>query len=218
MHNMELMDDGVQHANLLRRYYARYGLRGNVLNWMKSYLTERSSCVCINNCMSNWIQTDCGFPQGSVLGRKKFIMFAAPVADIADSHCVKHSRYADDNNEFVTFSTANPFEMEAALDNLNNCLVDLMQWTRQNMLKLNDDKTKVIVFAPKKDMGFVRNYELSFGNFQIQPSSEVKNLGVFLDNQLTMQKHANFITKKVYCQLRRISKIRSVLSLCNMFI
>ena len=77
-------------------------------------------------------------------------MFAAPVADIADSHSVKHSRYADDNNEFVTFSTANPFEMEAALDNLNNCLVDLMQWTRQNMLKLNNDKTKVIVFAPKK--------------------------------------------------------------------
>ena len=204
--------DTVQHVNLIQRYYYRYGFRGDVLAWMKSYLTERFNCVSINDKMSDWIESDCGFPQGSVLGGKKFILFAGPVGDIAESHKVQHSAYADDNNEYVTFTAGNPTEMEASLSNLNSCLSDLVKWMNQNMLKLNNGKTKVIVFAPRKDLEFVRNYELTLGTTKVKPSSEVKNLGVFLDNKLNMEKYVNYITRKAYFHLRNISKVRSVLT------
>ena len=51
--------DTVQHANLVQRYYYRYGFRGNVLAWMKSYLTQRFNCVCINDTWRNKVYFIC---------------------------------------------------------------------------------------------------------------------------------------------------------------
>ena len=130
----------------------------------------------------------------------------------AESHAVEHSAYANDSNEHVTFTAGNDAEMEAALLSLESCVGDLVKWMNQNMLKINSDKTKVIVFAPKKDLELVRNYELSIGSDKVQPSSDVKNLGVLLDNRLNLEKHVNSITRKAYFHLRNISKIRSVLT------
>ena len=52
-----------------------YGIRGNILNWFESYLTDRSQYVTYNGMNSNTYFLKCGVPQGSILGPLLFIIF-----------------------------------------------------------------------------------------------------------------------------------------------
>ena len=60
--------DTVYHSILLERLYSKFAIRGSALNWFKSYLTDRSQCVSINEEKSEIHEPECGVPPGSVLG------------------------------------------------------------------------------------------------------------------------------------------------------
>ena len=59
--------DTVDHSILFKKLYA-YGIRGTILNWFKSYLSNREQFASINSTYSDKNYISCGIPQGSVLG------------------------------------------------------------------------------------------------------------------------------------------------------
>ena len=59
--------DTVHHRILLRKLYA-YGIRGILLKWFESYLTDRSQYVIYDGVKSETSVVQCGVPQGSILG------------------------------------------------------------------------------------------------------------------------------------------------------
>ena len=59
--------DLINHQLLLRKLKI-YGINGNALKWMESYLHSRTQRVFIENKMSNPLSVRCGVPQGSILG------------------------------------------------------------------------------------------------------------------------------------------------------
>ena len=61
--------------NILIRKMYPYGIRGNILKWFESYLTDRSQYVTYNGIKSNTSFLNCGVPQGSILGTLLFIIF-----------------------------------------------------------------------------------------------------------------------------------------------
>ena len=67
---------------LLQRLEHRFGINGNVLCWLSSYLNCRKQCVTVNKCKSDKVMLSCGVPQGSVLGPILFSMYTAPLSDI----------------------------------------------------------------------------------------------------------------------------------------
>jgi len=71
--------DTIDHTKLLNRLDNDFGIRGNALKWIKSYLTSRYQCVCINNIKSNPVELAFGVPQGSVLGPKLFSLYTKPL-------------------------------------------------------------------------------------------------------------------------------------------
>jgi hypothetical protein len=81
-----------------------------------------------------------------------------------------------------------------------------------NMLKLNQDKTELIVFAPKHRVKEFSECCLSFDGTIVTYASFVKNLGIFFDRTLCMQKQASAITKSCYFQIRNIERNRSYTS------
>ena len=81
-----------------------------------------------------------------------------------------------------------------------------------NLLKLNTDKTEVIVFSSKAKLNNMRHFELTIGNDTIQPSTCVKNLGVYLDSALTMEKQVSAVAKACFYQIRNIGQIRKFLT------
>ena len=84
--------DTVPHERLLQQLN-RYGITGNVNNWIRDYLTDRNQRVRVNGELSNSSRVLSGVPQGSVLGPVLFLIFISDMAPLIQNYV---SLYADD--------------------------------------------------------------------------------------------------------------------------
>ena len=66
--------DTVNHKILLGKLH-HYGVRGNVLQLIESYLTDREQCVEVNNTTSGYEPVLHGVPQGSISGPLFFMIY-----------------------------------------------------------------------------------------------------------------------------------------------
>jgi hypothetical protein len=66
--------DTVDH-NILISKLDHYGIRGNALNWITSYLTQRKQYVQFDGAKSQYLNVKCGVPQGSILGPLLFVLY-----------------------------------------------------------------------------------------------------------------------------------------------
>ena len=85
--------DSVAHEHLLIKLQC-IGINGELLLWIRSFLTHRLQRVVVNGTYSDWLSVRSGVQQGSVLGPLLFLLY------IDDLHSIlKHSKlklYADD--------------------------------------------------------------------------------------------------------------------------
>ena len=88
--------DTLDHDILLSQFDHSFGVRGDALQWLRSYLTGRMQCVAIDQSQSSESHLSYGVPQGSVLGPKLYCMYTRPVGEIARRHNMRHLSYADD--------------------------------------------------------------------------------------------------------------------------
>ena len=64
------------------------------------------------------------------------------------------------------------------------CIADISTWMNSNMLKLNKDKTEIIVFSSKQHVKKTENLRIKVGSSYINSSMSVRNLGLILVNTL----------------------------------
>jgi len=88
--------DIIDHDILLTRLRVSYGVRGPILDWFRSYLTD--SIECIRRCMFRSPATAVCYRvlQESVFGPLLFILYAADLIDIIEAHGLHSHVYADD--------------------------------------------------------------------------------------------------------------------------
>ena len=84
--------DTVSHSKLLHKL-DYYGIRSNTLNWIQSWITNRTQHVVLNGATSSQVDVKSGVPQGTVLGPLMFLVF---INDIAESVQSKVRLFADD--------------------------------------------------------------------------------------------------------------------------
>jgi len=68
----------------------------DILSWLQSYLTNRTSSVRIGRHCSSSVTCTTGVPRGSVLGPLLFTAYVSPIAGIAHLYSIDQQQYADD--------------------------------------------------------------------------------------------------------------------------
>ena len=81
-----------------------------------------------------------------------------------------------------------------------------------NKLKLNAEKTEVLPVAYTSRLSSVGRDSLDIGGKRIPVRSSVRNLGVHLDQTLSIQQHISSVCRAAYLELRRIASVRPYLT------
>ena len=115
-----------------------YGIRGCVLDWFKSYLTNRKQYVQYNDTSSSLKNIICGVPQGSILGPLRFLIYVNDISHV--SELLFMVMFADDTNAFVTNKDFSILE-----EICNNEMLKITDWVNANKLSLIVKKNSIYV-------------------------------------------------------------------------
>ena len=203
--------DTIDHKILFRRLH-QLGIRGPALAWFKSYLTGRKQSVNIQGVKSEKQDLPYGVPQGSVLGPILFTLYTLPLGDIARKFGLRVHIYADDTQLYISFRPLDPDSLALSISNIQNCFSEIKCWMTVNLLKLNGDKTELLIALHKRFKNTINIEHVDIDSVLIKPSHSIRNLGAHFN--ITMD-HTDFVTKK--CQsarfaLRNISRVRTSLT------
>ena len=151
-------------------------------------------------------------PQGSVLGPKYYVMYTKPVCAICRKYGLDNHFYADDSQLYVSLKPKDSDSKSEALSRIESCLNDTISWMNENILKLNADKTEVMLFSSKQNQRHVESISIMVGESEICPAVSVRNLGAYFTPHMDMEKHVSNLCRSAYIQLRNIGRIRKFLT------
>ena len=77
-----------------------------------------------------------------------------------------------------------------------------------NRLKLNADKTEFIWLGTRQQLSKLSSQPLAVGGQDVVPVHSARNLGLILDDQLTMDAHARNIVRSCFYQLRQLRSVQ----------
>ena len=201
--------DTIDHDKLLSLLNTNFGIQGSALQWIKSYLSDRSQSVLINGETSETLNLKWGVPQGSVLGPILFTIYTTPLANVIRKHGIEFHLYADDTQLYIGFKLSSPSSKADAIKKLEACIDDIRKWMADNLLKLNGDKTEVLLITPR---GQGQPLSINVGGHDILPGTDPpRNLGVLFDSSMCLDHHINKLCKSLNYQIFSIGKIRRYL-------
>ena len=117
--------------------------------------------------------------------------------------------YADDTQIYISFQPSSYIvTLDEVRSTIKACVSDINEWMTDNKLKLNNDKTELLILhahhrpSPSLDSVYA-------GTELIKASESVRNIGVWFDKTLLgVKKHINSVCKTAFCQLRHLATIR----------
>ena len=201
--------DTANHALILAKLKA-LGLTESACKWISSYLHERKQKVSTTKGVSEEITLKNGVPQGSILGP---ILFTVLTSDLHKclQHCKYHC-YADDTQLYKS-GTVN--DIHIIIRQLNTDLDSVSKFSKTNCLKLNYDKNKFIIFASRTNLNLINNMVLepiTIDEQIVERETVVRNLGLYMDEELTFEYHINDLVKRAFGKLKTAWKCGKFLS------
>ena len=146
--------------------YLFFGIGGNLIELLKSYLQNRKQRVRIRNQLSNWLDVTSGFPQGSILGPLLFLRF---INDLPGGL------------KFSCFGSAFDYKMLSINSkDLQTDMNHLSKWCCDNNMSLNLSKCHNLIF--KSDC---TSRKTPIGEYELSEPNTEKDLGIILSKNLT---------------------------------
>lgn len=129
------------------------------------------------------------------------------IIELFEQHRICHHLFADDKQ---LLKTAAVTDIEDLKLSISRCIEEVRGWCASRHLQLNASKTELIWFGSCSNLRRLSSIDstLTVGTDVIHPTSTVRDLGVYLDSELTMKDHINHTARSCFFQLRRLRQIR----------
>ena len=169
--------DTVPHTRLMIKLES-FGISGEVLAWIKSFLTGRTQIVKVNGESSYESEVLSGIPQGSVLGPLLFVLYINDLPGEIESDTLL---FADDTKIFKLITS-----IQDSLS-LQSDIHRLEDWSNKWLLNFNLKKCHVLSIGHFENIKHTHRYEL-FGT-ELEHVFQEKDLGVTFDGNLKFDEH-----------------------------
>ena len=226
MLDMSAAFDVVDHGILLSKLKL-YGFDGDALKWMKNYLSGRTQSVYIDGSLSSFLQVDVGVPQGSILGPLCYILFTNDLPEVVldtnshvhwsplTSHCDECGGlccFADDS----TYSTSS-HDQDILNEKLNDRYTVLADYMGNNRLKLNDDKTHLLIMTTRQKRKIINiSVKINTATEVIEPIKSEKLLGIHIQDDLKWTEYIQNNDKSLIKQLTsRLNALKMISGVAN---
>lgn len=175
--------DSLNH-NLILTKLNILGIRGTLLEWIKSYLEQRKLLVRVDSIISDTYPVSLGVPQGSVLGPLLFLLF---INDLPKHITGKVIMFADDTTVTVAGKS-----LEELQENARRVFVQMETWCYKNSLILNKDKTVSLHFHLSRSLPTDITH-----NFPFKFDTHTKLLGTWLDANMSFEHHISHVCNQL---------------------
>ena len=198
------------------------GVRNSIIPVLTNYFQDRKMQVKWHGLLSAIRELPGGGPQGCLLGQ---LMYSSQSND--SGSCVPDEdrfKFVDDlsllelinliaiglsqydiNSHVPSDITVGSFFLPSSKYKSQTILNNVAEWTEAKKMKLNEEKTKFMIF------NFTSNYQfdtrLHLNNKIIEKVEHTKLLGTFISSDLTWRKNTQFIIQKAYKRLEIIRKL-----------
>ena len=188
------------------------GIDDSVINWFKSYLTNRKQACRIDDKLSEWFPVDIGVPQGSILGPLLFTLYINDMPSYVEYENLLSVLFADDTTFSITADNTQELETKG-----NQIMEKAYKWFLLNELNLNASKTRIICYNSEPIIK-VNDTIISKISANNPDNSEKQHkfLGFHLNDQFNFDAHidkvcnkllkANFVLRKVKNQINAKQK------------
>ena len=202
--------DTICHRKLLIKLQ-NYGIRGNCLELLKSYLHSRTQITKFNNTKSDSEFILYGVPQGSVLGPLLFLLYINDIINC--THKGEFVIFADDTNIFVSANTK-----KDAYTIANDVLKSVYIYLKTNQLHINLSKCAHIYFRPNLNnterltcariIPHNERLTIAVNGKKIKQVDKIKFLGVIIDENLTWDDQIKHLENKLLATIVLIKRIK----------
>ena len=172
----------------------RYGIRGNLLRWIKAFLTGRTQTVILEGVQSRAEPVISSVIQGSVLGPLLFIIY---IADLVKGTSGNPLTFADDTKIRCAIKDIHDhLALQKDLDRIAT-------WSRKNNMLLHEHKYEILNYTLNKTRSLrvlpftAENYLYYNTTGQvIEPTNCVKDLGILMSSDGSWGSHIGTIAKE----------------------
>lgn len=165
-----------------------WGISGNMINFIKAFLSDRTFQVRTNNYLSKTYSQPNGVPQGSVISPTLFIIAMNSIKSNLPNY-ISLKLFADDI--LIHHSSTEYIQSENIIQNSLNSITN---WAKNQGMSFSPTKSACVHFCRKRDCPKITN--LSIDNIQIPNSDSCKFLGLFFDTSLSWSKHIGYLKNK----------------------
>ena len=184
--------DVVNHSKLIQKLEL-YGVDSN---WFTSYLSNHYQHVRISTsdgrqCLSKAIRNPIGVYQGTSLGPLLYV-FSNDLRLYVD-RTVSITQYADDTQILITGHKSDIVHLTQRLE---SALCTLFQWFAEHQMKVNSNKTQLIVFGTRQMLHDLPKTSINVNGVTVEEIQRVKSLGLVMDRHLSFEPHVNQLVAK----------------------
>ena len=181
---------------ILQTKLTKWHMPGDTLHTIRSLLENRTNHIIIQEQRHRYTPSR-GLPQGSPLSPILYALYAADIP-VHIPENVHVQMYADDVLLYQTLQRDNnTADIQRALNGFE-------QWCENNHMKLNIDKTQLVIFQRNRDK---TNPSLEIKKTTINPAEEMKYLGIVFDSRMTFTSHLNKLITKAGRRLNTIRRL-----------